>query len=214
MALGKRVRQARTAAKLSQEELAALVRMTQGAITAMEIRDSDSSRKSLALATALKVSHHWLITGQESTEKQSSIFQPVTDLSFQIIQVLGTIEMMDSKAQNISVKHIAAPTHGVPVLFATAKTRVYQIVGSVMQRPFRDGWLVSCDPTRQPTKGEYLLIEHTDGVWSIGEYLFDRPNSIEIDSLNELGRISIQRSCISKLYPITAIIAPSQSQPL
>lgn len=214
MALGKRVKQAREAANLTQEELAVLVGMTQGAITAMENRDSDSSRKSLALSNALNVSHHWLITGQEPTEKEVTTFQPVTGLSSKIIQVSGTIEMMDSKAQNITVKQISNPTHGVPVLFATAKTRVYQIIGSVMQRPFRDGWLISCDPTRQPVEGEYLLIEHANGEWSIGEYLFGRTNSIEVDSLNELGRISIQRSSISKLHPITAIVAPSQIQPL
>lgn len=212
MALGKRVRQARLAAKLTQDQLAALVNMTQGAINAMETRDNQSSRKSLDLANALNVSHTWLITGLNDhlADTQNNQHDPI--LTSKIIQVSGSIQMLNSNDQNISVKQIIPPTHCVPVFCATAKTIVYQIIGSTMHRPFKDGWMVACDETRQPAEGEYLLIEHHNDTWSIGEYLFARTNSIEIDCLNDVGRVSIQRSTIKKTYPITTIIAPSQSK--
>jgi transcriptional regulator with XRE-family HTH domain len=214
MALGKRVKQARLAAQLTQDQLAVLVNMTQGAINAMETRDNQSSRKSLDLANALGVSHTWLITGQTDDKTDTLKNRSDPNLISKIIQVSGKIEMLNSNDQKICFTEIQTPTHCVPVFCATAKTVVYQIVGSTMQRPFRDGWMVACDETRQPIEGEYLLIEHQDSTWSIGEYLFARATSIEIDCLNDVGRVSIQRITIKKIYPITAIIAPSQSKPI
>ncbi|WP_286810807.1 XRE family transcriptional regulator [Marinobacter sp. UBA2678] len=63
MALGKRLREARLAAGLSQSELAERVGMTQAAIGALEKRDSKNSSKLLALASALRVRTEWLATG-------------------------------------------------------------------------------------------------------------------------------------------------------
>lgn len=58
MALGKRIRELREAKGLSQDELAQLTNglVSQGAISALEKRDSTTSKHTSALAKALKVS--------------------------------------------------------------------------------------------------------------------------------------------------------------
>ena len=64
MALGARIRQARRARDLTQQELAATVGMTQSGLQALETRDSEASRYTLAIAEALGVKHEWLATGR------------------------------------------------------------------------------------------------------------------------------------------------------
>lgn len=64
MALGKRLKEARKAAGLSQSDLAELVGMTQAAVGALETRDSRQSSKAVELARALGVRLEWLISGE------------------------------------------------------------------------------------------------------------------------------------------------------
>lgn len=66
MPLGKRVKQARETAGMTQEELSRKVGMTQAAIHALEKRDSQSSTKLMELAKALKVDPAWLTSGSGS----------------------------------------------------------------------------------------------------------------------------------------------------
>lgn len=72
MALGKRVRQAREIAGLTQEELARKVGMTQAAIHALEKRDSQGSRKIAELAIALKVDMGWLANGVKKSSEAAA----------------------------------------------------------------------------------------------------------------------------------------------
>lgn len=64
MALGNRLKQARNARGLSQQQLADLAGMTQAAVGALEVRDSKHSTKVLALAKALGVNVEWLADGR------------------------------------------------------------------------------------------------------------------------------------------------------
>src|SRR5690554_1187631 len=64
MALGKRLKEARTQADLTQGQLAERVGMTQAAIGALETRDSQRSSKAAELADALGVSLLWLVSGK------------------------------------------------------------------------------------------------------------------------------------------------------
>lgn len=65
MALGKNIQALRIRKRLSQEQLAALTggAVTQGAISALEKRDSSASKHAPALAKALGVSVNQLIDG-------------------------------------------------------------------------------------------------------------------------------------------------------
>lgn len=69
MALGERVRERREQLGMTQGELADLVGVKQAAISALEKRDSRSSRQLSKLAEALRCSPEWLESGEgEPTE--------------------------------------------------------------------------------------------------------------------------------------------------
>ena len=70
MNLGARVKQRREQLGMAQHELAALVGVKQAAISALELRDSRSSRQLSKLAEALQCSPEWLESGEgDPTEK-------------------------------------------------------------------------------------------------------------------------------------------------
>lgn len=68
MGVGKRIRSLRKAAGLAQGKLAALAEMPQSTLSSIEHGDSETPRGDhlLRLASVLKVSQDWLITGQGS----------------------------------------------------------------------------------------------------------------------------------------------------
>ncbi len=235
MALGKRLKEAREFRKLTKTALSVMVDMTDAGIGAIENRDQESARKSLELAEALQISHAWLIRGEGSmldgfektngiksdikiylkTTVNDDVGQPVhiSGIDIALIKISGTIEMRKEDGFKVEVFRVE-PTHQVPVFYATQTTSVFQIVGSGMQRPLRDGWHIACDQSANPIQGEYLLIQHIDDSWSIGEYLYGQDTSIEVDSLEGSGRRSILRNTIKILLPVIGIIPPSQRQPI
>lgn len=68
MALGARIRLARQARKITQQELAAAIGWKQGAIGNIERRDSKSCSHTAAIADALNVDLNWLSTGNGQME--------------------------------------------------------------------------------------------------------------------------------------------------
>lgn len=70
MALGQRVKQAREAMGLTQEDLGQLVGMSQAAIHILEKRDSKSTGKVLRLAKALKTTPEYLLTGNDNSARE------------------------------------------------------------------------------------------------------------------------------------------------
>lgn len=80
MSIGSRIREARRAAKLTQKELAQKVGMTQGALSALETGDSQSSTLLPSMAAALGVSALWLETGKGQMALSPSERLPLLDL--------------------------------------------------------------------------------------------------------------------------------------
>lgn len=64
MALGKRVKQRREEIHIEQVDLANYIGVSQASISALENRDSRSSRNTSKLAKALDVTEYWLETGE------------------------------------------------------------------------------------------------------------------------------------------------------
>jgi len=82
MALGKNIRAFRTARGLSQEALSRLTGgvVSQGAISALEKRDSSASEFTQQIADALGVSMRELITGkQDSVNELTKIYNSLDD---------------------------------------------------------------------------------------------------------------------------------------
>lgn len=112
MALGQNIFRLRTEKNLSQDELAALtgwteenpkIGVSQGAISALEKRDSKASAHAPALAIALHVSVDELIAGATGTSSKPAQIQPPTtqdtDDSFQVPLLANSGSMGDGVAQ-------------------------------------------------------------------------------------------------------------------
>lgn len=79
MALGKRVKEAREIAKLSQAQLAEMVGISQTAIHLLEQRDSGSSKFLIELSRALNVTPEWLKDGTGITNDQRRRYEAGDD---------------------------------------------------------------------------------------------------------------------------------------
>lgn len=222
-----RMFKAMTRADVVQSELAQQVLVNGEPIKQQSIfhllTKAQGSNHTGQIADVLGVNERWLATGEgemiQINHFQSQVQSNIATYDSRIINqnsdipnilqpILGTIEM-GKDGFNIEIKEIII-NYGVHVPHATPHTRLFQFVGSQLARPWRDGWHIACDENAPLNEGEPVLIENNDGTWIFAEYLFGRDSSIEIDSLGQAGRMSLQRISIKCLYPMIGIYPPSQ----
>lgn len=222
MALGQRVKIAREKRQLTQGQLADLFhdpKVKQSTIQQIEHRDSESSKYAPKLAQFLKVPYLWLVEGIGPdpfalSTTQSVVKSDLATYNFsennnnQIIPIAGSIRMIED-GFTIDVNEIAS-NYGVCIAYAPPKTKVYQIIGGNMMRPFKDGWHVAVNQNKELKEGEPVLIHLKNNKWIMGEFLFDREHSVEIDSYANAGRKTILKDEVIDYYPVTAIIPPSE----
>lgn len=94
MALGKNIKEQRLKKGLSQDDLSALTggKVSQGAISALEKRDSSSSEYTVQLAQALDVTVNELLTGTKNTDDIDDV-----------------LELLKKNPELINLLRIAAP---------------------------------------------------------------------------------------------------------
>lgn len=96
MALGARLKLAREARKMTQQELADAVGWDQGAIGNVERRDNKSCRYTAALATALNVDLEWLSTGNGEMQKsgnEAEIIEPSQKDKYTVIPIFTDVAL-------------------------------------------------------------------------------------------------------------------------
>lgn len=96
MALGARLKLAREARKMTQQELADAVDWDQGAIGNVERRDSKSCRYTSALAAALNVDLEWLSTGNGEMQKSGNeavIIEPSQKDKYTVIPIFTDVAL-------------------------------------------------------------------------------------------------------------------------
>ncbi len=96
MALGARLKLAREARKMTQQELADAVEWDQGAIGNVERRDSKSCRYTSALAAALNVDLEWLSTGNGEMQKSGNeavIIEPSQKDKYTVIPIFTDVAL-------------------------------------------------------------------------------------------------------------------------
>jgi len=104
MALGKRVKSRREQLKMSQDELAQAIGVTGAAISALETRDSRSSRQLSKLAKALSTSEQWLETGVEVAENTIQEDRAdYTALSPDEIRLLSAFKKASGKQRELTI---------------------------------------------------------------------------------------------------------------
>lgn len=208
MALGQRVKQAREALNLTQEDLGKLVGMSQAAIGALEKRDSKYTRKLFELSGALKTTPEYLLTGSnKSTQSGKSESERSTEGEW-----LGPLDAWDSDTplhddevelplfREVEMAAGGGSTqvienHGAKLRFAKSTLRragidpanagCAVVKGNSMDRIIPDGTTIGVDKGSVTVRdGEIYAIDH-DGMLRV-KYLYRVPGGgLKLASENE-----------------------------
>lgn len=129
------------------------------------------------------------------------------------VPVVGTAKMGDDGYyEEISPVTGSGDGH---IEIATQDKNAYglRVRGQSMFPAIRDGWYVLIEPNGTPTEGEYVLIRLKDGRKMVKEFLFRRPGTVEVMSVNGGERITIPVEEMFDMQPVGAVVSPSKWHP-
>ena len=85
--------------------------------------------------------------------------------------------------------------------------------GNSMFPSIRDGWYVLIEPNARPAVGEYVLVKLRNGQKMVKELLIQRPDSIEVMSVNGSHRHVYYREELESIQAVAAVVPPSKWKP-
>jgi phage repressor protein C with HTH and peptisase S24 domain len=86
-----------------------------------------------------------------------------------------------------------------------------RVRGDSMSPAIRDGWVVWCEPNREPVSGEYVMVRCTNGQQMVKELLYANNECVSLMSVNaSYGRLTIPLCEIEYIHPVGGIIPPSK----
>jgi phage repressor protein C with HTH and peptisase S24 domain len=86
-----------------------------------------------------------------------------------------------------------------------------RVRGDSMAPAIRDGWYVVVEPNTDPSPGEYVLVQTTDGRSMVKELLWQRNDQVALMSVNEShGRLTLAAEEIRKMEFIGLVASPSK----
>lgn len=203
MALGQNIKKARTAKKLSQDDLSALTGglVSQGAISALEKRDSSTSEHAPALAKALGVSLEELITGEIKNSQKSQRFsaeEPVTEygnigekmpLGWRVplisyVAAGNWSEAMDIFQTGIAEDWLPCPEKHSNKTFAL-KVRGVSMFASGAEESYSEGDVIYVDPEIPYKHRDLVIAKLEDSQEATFKRLLIDGESMFLEALNE-----------------------------
>lgn len=86
-----------------------------------------------------------------------------------------------------------------------------RVRGDSMSPAIRDGWVVWCEPNREPVPGEYVMVRCTNGQQMVKELLFSNNEHVSLMSINaSYGRLTLPSKDIEHIHPVGGIVPPSK----
>ena len=130
------------------------------------------------------------------------------------IPVVGTAKMgEDGFYEEISA--IAGAGDGEIDFFSNDKHSYgLKVRGNSMAPAIRDGWYVIVEPAANPSEGEYVLVKLTSGAKMVKEFLYRRPDTLELMSVNGGERLTIDLGDLEDIQAVSAVVPPSKWKPL
>lgn len=129
------------------------------------------------------------------------------------IPVVGTAKMgNDGFYEEIS--SIAGAGDGEIDFFSNDKHSYgLKVRGNSMAPAIRDGWYVIVEPGGNPSEGEYVLVKLVSGAKMVKEFLYRRPDTLELMSVNGGERVTIDLMDLEDMQAISAVVPPSKWKP-
>ena len=88
-----------------------------------------------------------------------------------------------------------------------------KVRGNSMAPAIRDGWYVIVEPGGNPSEGEYVLVKLASGAKMVKEFLYRRPDSIELMSVNGGERMTVELGDLDDMQAVSAVVPPSKWKP-
>lgn len=156
MALGARIKIARTAKGLTQQQLGDAVGMTQSAIYQLEKRDSEECLKTNAIAKVLGVTPEWLISGTGEAACFESNVEPAYALRGQVPLISWV------QAGDWCEAHDPYPVGDAEMWLPAAdnygeNAYALRVRGASMEPRFREGEIIVVNPHASPDNGKFVI---------------------------------------------------------
>ena len=176
MTIGNRVRQARTAADIKQEDLARAIGVKQSTISELELRPKASSKHLIAIAKALKVDPLWLATGEGemhgNSEQSFSGEISIAAVNTRSVPLISWVQAGNFK-EVVTDMTIEKEQYQCPVP-CSASTYALRVEGESMMDRFMPGQIIFVDPEVSPESGQYVIAMLEDGYrMTFKQYIVD-----------------------------------------
>lgn len=221
MGLAERVTEVKDRMKWSKAELARAAEVSSASVThwlsGATKEMSYESAKALQAATGYRAD--WLIYGKGPKRLEPAQQQddgPVyagRRSGVRSVPIVGLAKMGDRGFYE-EISSIPGAGDG-QIEIATADPNAYglRVRGNSMAPAIRDGWYVLVEPNAAPAVGEYVLVKVKDGQRMVKELLYQRPDCIEVLSVNNGERTTIYNDDLESIQAIAAVVPPSKWRP-
>lgn len=213
MGLAERIREAM--GEMKPADLARKTGVSGGAVTQWLDGSTKGLKAEVAAELELATGYRstWIVTG-----KGPKTVAPAFEYAGKVepgrrVPVVGTAKMgEDGYYEEIS----SIPGAGDGYIEHTSRdpyAYCLRVRGDSMHPAIRDGSYVVVEPGGQLVPGEYVLLKMRDGRKMVKELLIERPDSIEIESVNGGQRRTIYRDELESIQPVAAIFSRSKWKP-
>jgi phage repressor protein C with HTH and peptisase S24 domain len=221
--LGQRIKSARKAKKMTQEQLGLKVGVKKASVSQWEngLTKQLIGENLLKTAKALGVTPQWLTTGEVETlkinektaqyiEMQSNAHETVNLGLFTEVPVVGCAQLGDNGHWTEIEYPVGHGDGAIPFPINDQNAYALRCVGDSMRPRIKSGEYVIIAPNTESIPGDEVLIKAIDGRVMIKTLLYTRDQRIHVMSINEAHLPqSFLMSEIDKIHTVAAIVKPS-----
>jgi phage repressor protein C with HTH and peptisase S24 domain len=229
--LQKRIEEILTAMRWGSTELAKAAGVSVGAVSQWKSGATKSLRGEVAsrIQAATGYSALWITTGKtpkkaaESNALQAAKQHPIPsglNLTYagspqksKGIPVVGTARMGEDGYYTELEYPVGHGDGHVEGYSSDASAYALRVRGDSMAPAIKDGYFVIVEPHGACVPGEYVVIAMKSGEKLCKELMFERTDTIAVQSVNGGAVRTIERKDIEHMHPVSNIISPSKWRP-
>lgn len=171
-----------------------------------------------AAAQFLGVSSDWLATGRGDKRARLPVPPPALEYAGPVaghrrVPVVGTAKMGDDGFYEELSPIPGAGDGYVEAVSSDPNAYALRVRGSSMAPAIKDGSYVVIEPNGRPVPGEPVLVIMRSGQKMVKEFLIERTDSIEVESVNGGQRRTIYRDELESVQPVAAVLYRSKWKP-
>lgn len=202
---GRRLREARAAAKLTQDQLGDRCGVSRNAVSRWESdTDMPGMDKMGSIAKAVRESADYLLTGRGRRGGKAD------DSDSHLIPVVGTAQLGD-EGHWLELEYPTGHGEGfVPYPSRDPNTYALRVKGDSMRPRIKPGEFVVIEPNHSVAAGEEVMVQTKDGRSMVKILGHKRGGLVELLSINENQKpISLEERDIVKMHYVGGIIKAS-----